>query len=672
MSIAAPMRVDASSSKGRSIRLDVIGDGEALLTLDGGDGVFLFDRAMLEQLATHAAQLATRTDLRAVFVRGTGGGTWCGGADLDAFGELAGQDAVREVVAAGQDAFSAWATLPVPTVALLDGVALGGGFELALACSRRAASESARVGLPEVMLGIIPAWGGCTRLTRLVGAVRALEAVTTGRTYNAVRALRAGLVDSVVPRALLLEEGRRLARSAARKPKIATTHRLLAATGPGRMILRTQARKKILAATSGHYPAPLAAVDVITAQHGLSIASGLELERRTIAPLATGAVARSLLRVFKMTRPSARPAVLRAAHADPPPGCVGVVGAGVMGGAIARLLCAKGIAVRLVDPSDDALVRVRKALADDLERKSKSGDITRPEARRRLLLLAVATTPSGLSGADLVIEAVPERADLKRDVLAALAKVVGPTTVVASNTSSFPVHDLAAWFPDPARLVGLHFFNPVDKLPLVEIIRGGQTSDDAVRAAAKVAMELGKTPIVVGDGPGFLVNRLFTPYLRAACTSVLDGTPMKRIDDAVEAWGLAMGPFRMMDMIGLDVLDDVGRNLAARGLEGSHPLLTAVLARGFKGRKAGRGFYVWKGDGRVPNPAIPELAGRPTTESPAAVAARLLDVLATEARAAIADGTVESKDDLDLASILGMGFPAWRGGLAHALLGGGG
>jgi 3-hydroxyacyl-CoA dehydrogenase len=372
-----------------------------------------------------------------------------------------------------------------------------------------------------------------------------------------------------------------------------------------------------------------------------------------------------------MTRPSARPDILRSAHADPTPACVGIVGAGIMGGAIARLLCAKGIAVRLVDPSDDALVRVRKALADDLDRKSRSGDLGRPEARRRLLLLAVSTTPSGLSGADLVIEAVPERADLKRDVLATLAASIGPSTIVASNTSSFPVRDLAAWFPDPTRLVGLHFFNPVDKLPLVEIIRGAGTSDAAVRSAAKVAMELGKTPIVVGDGPGFLVNRLFTPYLRAACTSVLDGTPMKRIDDAVEAWGLAMGPFRMMDMIGLDVLDDVGRNLATRGLEGSHPLLTALLARGFKGRKTGRGFYVWKGNAPTPNPALPELAGRPTTESPAAVASRLLGVLAEEARSALTDGTVGSKDDLDLASILGMGFPAWRGGLAHALLGDG-
>lgn len=655
------------SSRKRAIRLDELGDGQVALTLDGGDSVFLFDAPMLDALAAHVEALKLRSDVCVVFLRGTGTGTWCGGADLEAFGGLTTQDAVRAIVAQGQTTFEALAQLRIPTVALIDGVALGGGFELGLACTYRVASESARVGLPEVMLGIIPAWGGCTRLTRLIGPIRTLDVITTGRTFNALRAYRAGLVDSVVPRTHLLEEGARLALSGRERKPIATTTKLLWATAPGRYLVRSQARKKVLAVTSGHYPAPLAAIDVITGQHGLSVSAGLQLEKLTVAPLATGAVARSLLRVFQATRPSSRPQLIREAQATPAPQLVGVIGAGVMGGAIARILAVKGIPVRLIDPSEEALARTRRALAEELERRSRSGDMTRAESRRRLLVLSVALSPSGLRQADLVIEAVPERADAKAAILARLREEIGPETIVASNTSSFPVNELAKSFGDPSRLVGLHFFNPVDKLPLVEIIRGLESTPEAVRRAAKVALELGKTPIIVGDGPGFLVNRLFIPYLRAACDLAVEGVPLARIDAAIEAWGMAMGPFRLMDMIGLDVLHDVGKNLASRGAMGSHALLETLLARGCTGQKAQRGFYVWKGGKTLPNPALPDFVGRDDSRTPAELATSLVAVLGREARAALNDGTVMSVNDIDIASIMGMGFPAWRGGLAHAM-----
>ncbi len=669
MSTAVTTHAEAAStrpSKARCVRLDELGEGRVAITLDGGDSVFLFDSSMLDSLAAHVVAIKARTDIRLVFIRGTGHTTWCGGADLEAFGGLATQDAVRAIVTRGQEVFDALANLPMPTIALVDGVALGGGFELALSCRMRVASESARVGLPEVMLGIIPAWGGCTRLTRLVGPIRALDVITTGRTYNALRAFRAGLVDSIVPSTHLLEEGERLAGTPPRR-QISTSTKLLWATAPGRYLVRSQARKKVMAVTSGHYPAPLAAIDVVTGQHGLSVNAGLQLERLTVAPLATGAVARSLLRVFQATRPSSRPLLVREAQALPVPSLIGVVGAGVMGGAIARTLAVKGIPVRLVDPSEEALGRTRRALAEELEKKSRGGDLTRAEARRRLLLLSVATSLSGLKHADLVIEAVPERADAKASILQRLRAEVGPTTVVASNTSSFPVGELAKSFGDASRLVGLHFFNPVDKLPLVEVIRGSESSPESLRVAVKVALELGKTPIIVGDGPGFLVNRLFTPYLRAACDLAVEGVPISRIDSAIEAWGMAMGPFRLMDMIGLDVLHDVGTNLASRGAKGSHTLLETLLARGCTGQKSSRGFYVWKSGKPQPNPALPGFVGRDDPRTPAQLADQLLAVLGAEAEAALLEGTVTSVNDIDLASILGMGFPAWRGGLAHAL-----
>ncbi len=660
------------------VAIEDLGDRIAALVLGiVGGAPFLLSEAALAALEAALDELAKR-DLRGLLVRSEHPTTFCAGADVDA---MAGIDAAAAdaLVRRGQTLFSRLANFPFPSTALVHGSCLGGGFELALACGARTASDdpSTRLGLPEVKLGILPAWGGTTRLARLVGLPSAIGLVTAGRTLNALGALRAHLVDSVVPREHLVREGRalldRLRRVEPLRPiRSGLLPRLLERTKTGRRLVERQARKRILAETRGRYPAPIAALRVLVESVALPIELAFDREREEVVELLKTPVHKNLLRLFRIGRESRRPPVYRMGRDAPPLREAAVIGGGVMGAGIAALLVRSGIAVRLIDPVPAALVRGRKLMEEELARLVQRKDLGRADATSRLAKATFSTSIDGLAAMDLVIEAVPEKRALKETVLKAAARGLGPDTILATNTSSFPIDELARSTGDPARFVGLHFFNPPSKMPLLEIVRGPRTAPRALAVGLRLAADTGKTPVLVGDGPGFVVNRILAPYLVEACRLADEGVPVTAIDAALRAFGFPMGPFRLMDEIGIDVLHDACAHMAERpGSEATgHRVLDALVNAGKLGKKSGEGFYRYdrrgrsNGIGRVAEKALAGAAGAAVPPADV-IEDRLLGRMRDEARRVLAEGLVETPDDLDLASVYGLGYPAFRGGVHH-------
>jgi 3-hydroxyacyl-CoA dehydrogenase / enoyl-CoA hydratase / 3-hydroxybutyryl-CoA epimerase len=478
-------------------------------------------------------------------------------------------------------------------------------------------------------------------------------------------------VDAIVPRELLEREGARIAADLAagrapRRPKAPLVARLLEAASPGRRLVEKKARAAIAAETKGFYPAPAAALDVLMAQHGKSIAEGFALEQAKVGELLFGPPAQELIRLFKLTRDGSRPPIYARSSGAARVREVAVIGAGVMGAGIAQVCVLAGFPTRIVDTYPESLVRARAAILAELKKKLARRDLAPHDFKRRLASITFSTAIEGLRGVDLVIEAAPERREVKDSVLRAIAAAVREVALIATNTSSFPLAELAASVTHPERFIGLHFFNPAPKMPLVEVVRGPGSAEAAVERGVRFAKDLGKTPLVTADGPGFLVNRLLAPYLNEACKLAATGVPIPAIDRDLEAFGMPMGPFTLMDTVGLDVLKDVGDHLAARGGAGVHPMVLRLAEAKRFGRKSGRGFYRWSAAGAKEGLDADATTGVTSQAPPNAagsIAARLIDVMIAEGRAALADRLVPTAEEVDLGTIFGVGFPPWRGGL---------
>jgi 3-hydroxyacyl-CoA dehydrogenase/enoyl-CoA hydratase/3-hydroxybutyryl-CoA epimerase len=658
-------------AESRSVRVERLDGGVAALVLDGAGAPFTFDQRAIEAFAAAVCSLSQDAGLAGVVVRSTHPEVFCAGADVDAIAAVSDPAEVERLVLLGQNAFEDLSRLPVPTVALVHGLCVGGGLELALACSARVATDRAKLGLPEVKLGILPAWGGSTRLPRLIGLLPAIELVTAGKIVNASRAAKLGLVDLVVPREQLEQAARGIIAAApgndaaagrAREPLLV---RALASLPQGREVLRGRARRAIVAETKGNYPAPVAALDVILDQHGRPRAHGLDLERAAVRRLLGTPAARELLRVFQITRDRARPPIYAEGASAAPVREVAVIGAGVMGAGIAEVCARAGMNVRVIDSQPPSLARAREAIDGALARVVKRKDMTEAERRNRMMRATFSTAIDGLAPMDLVIEAVPERLDIKDKVLRAVSQQVKKGALIATNTSSYALEELAASVTGPERFLGLHFFNPAPKMPLVEVIRGRRTGDDAIRRGLRFVKDAGKTAVVVEDAPGFLVNRVLAPYLREACLLAEKGVPIEVIDRELEGFGMPMGPFMLMDTIGLDVLADVSEHLRSRtGREPLHPSILRLVVGGDLGKKSGRGFYV---HGGTPSPnrsaGFPDAPAQGWLPLPKEIVERVVGALVEEARAALRDGLVASAEEVDIATIFGIGFPPFRGGV---------
>jgi len=633
----------------------------------------------LADLESALAELESLPDLKGVVLRSGKEGSFIAGADIDAIGAITDEAEVAALVKRAHAVFSRLAALRVPTVAAIEGPCLGGGLEIALACdSRVAAEERAQIGLPETMLGIFPAFGGTTRLPRLVGLPAACDLILTGRTVDAKRAEKMGLVAKAAPSAWLLEAAeQRLAQLAGRpagarrdawRPK-GLVPWLLGATSPGRALVLRQARAGVLAKTGGRYPAPLAALDVLKGGAGRAVEASLALEAAAIGPLVVGPVCKNLVRIFRLSEAAKRASVVADATVKPATvSRLALAGAGVMGGGIAELASRHGIEVRLRDVRPEALqkgLQTVRAVMDERGRKKRTPGREKDGQMARIL---PTLEPSGFAQADAAIEAVVEDLDVKRRVFAELEVRMRPDALLATNTSSLSVDALADGLRHPERFVGFHFFNPVHRMPLVEVVRGARTSDAALVTAVGLARRLGKTPVVVKDSPGFVVNRILMPYLREAMHLYEEGFAVADVDAAMRGFGLPMGPFEVVDEVGLDVALKVAGVLSAAfpGRMQPAPLLEKLVTAGRLGRKNGRGFYRHAGRKRTPDAAVSALLGIANSRHPSSLeplAERMALAMANEGARCLEEGIVADAGSVDVAMIFGAGFPPFRGGV---------
>jgi 3-hydroxyacyl-CoA dehydrogenase/enoyl-CoA hydratase/3-hydroxybutyryl-CoA epimerase len=660
-----------------ALALEVSGDGVAWLVFDRPSSrVNLLTMAVMTRLDELLGEIESRSasgSIRVLIVRSGKEASFIAGADVN---EIRGVTTAAEGEAAareGQRIFRRLELLRVPTIAAVDGICLGGGLELILACGHRIASDrpETRLGLPEVRLGIIPGFGGTTRLPRLVGLREALPLILTGKPIPAKKAQRIGLLDEAVPPQILYERAAALAVEATqgktrRRKRQPLTVRLLNQSAPGRALVLAQARKQVLRETHGHYPAPLLALETISKSLGAPLELAFDYEAKALGSLIPTPVSKNLIHVFELMEaakragPKARPRDVEQ---------VGVLGAGVMGGGIAQLMAANNVFVRLKDIRADAVGQGLRHARELFDKAVERGRMKGRDAQRHMDHIVPTLDYSGFGTVDLVIEAVVERMDVKKTVLSEVESRVPEACVLTSNTSSLSITEMQSALDRPDDFCGMHFFNPVHRMPLVEVIRGKRTSDEAVSTVFALARRLDKTPIIVNDGPGFLVNRILSPYLNEAGWLLAEGASIKKIDDALLDFGMPMGPLRLLDEIGLDVARHAGTVMHEAFGERMKPAppLEKLAAHALLGRKGSRGFYLYDGRKETPNAQVYQiLQGSPRLHedvSPDEICARTVFSMVNEAARTLADHIVRGAGDVDLGMITGTGFPPFRGGL---------
>ena len=649
-------------------------EGVARLVLDlPGEPVNKITRTVRDELDVLLTTLGRDGAVRAVVLLSGKPDTFIAGADIDEFVALRSREEAHTFVRAGQALVNRIAELGKPVVAAIHGACLGGGLEAALTCTYRVASdhEKTKLGLPEVQLGIIPAAGGCQRLPRLVGLQAALDIILAGKTLPASQAFRRGIVDELVHPAILervavsaalrLASGWRPSRSAGGLKGL-----LLERNAAGRALVLSLARKQVRRKTGGHYPAPFDALDAV--EHGLrhGVAAGLEREARHFADLAVGEVSRTLVGIFFATTALKKDAGGADGAVPRTIGRLGILGAGFMGSGIGGTAVTQaGVDVRFRDTGLVAVAKglgsARRILDDRLRRKR----ITKFEHRRLTALLSGTTDWTGFGRADLVIEAVFEDLAVKHAVFGELETHVGEDCILASNTSTIPIARIATVLRRPERMLGMHFFSPVEKMPLLEVIVTARTAPWVTATAVTFGRRMGKTVVVVRDEPGFWVNRILAPYLNEAGRLVAEGVAIDEIDDCLKRYGFPVGPITLLDEVGLDV-----------GLKSSHVLheafgdrmapvagLEALVRAGRLGRKSGRGFYRYeRGKRRGVDPSVRELLGVMGPSPAAEIEDRLVYAMLNEAALALDAGVVRSPRDGDIAAIFGIGYPPFRGG----------
>ena len=569
------------------------------------------------------------------------------GADVEEFGEVRDGAGAMAIVRRGWDTFERLAAVKYPTLALVKGFCLGGGLELALACRYRVAIDEpgTRLGLPEVLLGIVPGWGGIKRLPRLVGGPAALDLLLTGKTIDARRAKKMGLVDESVPVRIMESTARGVLR-ALPPPRELPMPLALTLNPIARRFIASQAEKQVgKRARRDHYPAPYAILELFAKYDGNALLPP-PTDPASIPSLLSSPTASNLIRVFRLQerlKSLGKEDASKAAH-------VHVVGAGTMGGDIAAWCALRGLTVTLQDQNAErlapAMKRAGKLFSDRIKDPRRARD-----ARDRLI---PDVAGDGVARADVIIEAIFENVEAKRALFASLEKRAKPDAVLASNTSSIPLEEIATALADPSRLVGIHFFNPVARMMLVEVVVGANTREDLVPRAAAFVRQIDKLPLPVKSAPGFLVNRLLAPYLMAAMRAVDEGVPAETVDEAAVAFGMPMGPIELADTVGLDICVEVGRLLG--GSAAPPKRLMELVAAGHLGKKTGRGFYEWI-DGKAKKNAAGAV--------PAGLAERLVTPYVSEAKSALAEHVVADADLVDAGAIFGTGFAPFRGGPLH-------
>ncbi len=623
-------------------------DGILVLTLDRADqGVNALSRGVLDELEAMIERIALELPKGLVIRSGKDAG-FIPGADIKGFEEIAAKGLVEDWIRRGQLAFQKLAELRCPTVAAIHGHCMGGGTEIALACRYRIASrdEKTRIGLPEIKLGIYPGWGGSVRAPRLVGAPAAMDLMLTGRSLSASAAKAMGLVDRVVDREVLLDEAVKLAQRGLQRP---FKQRFLAwatNTGLARAVLAPQMAKQVARkARKEHYPAPFVLIETWRRSGGLPVHAALKAEAKSVVKLAGTPTAHNLVRVFflmdRLKGLGGKDHGIQKVH---------VIGAGVMGGDIAAWCALRGFDVTLQDRElkyiQPAMDRATALFAKKVKDEAKRAATT---AR-----LKADVEGAGVADADLVIEAIFENLEAKQALFAKVEQTLKPGAILVSNTSSIPLIDLRVGRKDPARFAGLHYFNPVALMPLVEIVRHDQLDPETERRLAAFCKAIDKLPVPVAGTPGFLVNRILAPYMQEAIIAFSEGIPGPVIDKVALKFGMPMGPIELVDTVGLDVAASVGRIMA--DFHGQALPDAFRVEEGKRGKKDGQGLYKWE-NGRAVKPEVPK-----DYQAPEDLEDRLILPLLNEAVSCLHDGVVADADLLDAGVIFGTGFAPFRGG----------
>ncbi len=661
-----------------NLRTETLADGVCVLTFDRPDSsANVFDAATLAELDAEIDRLAKpETAATGLILTSAKPAIFIAGADLRAVQTMSAEQ-MTAFIALGQNVFSKIAALPFPTVAAVHGAAVGGGYEVCLACDWRVASPDPRtkLGLPETKLGLIPAWGGCTRLPRLLSVPKALDIILAGKTPSAREALKLGLVDELAPREHLLTAARAWLKQGKHPRTFAHSPTVNAVVDA---FIAPQARHAVMAKTHGHYPAVQKALEVVLRGSSSSDETdSLTREREGITELVALDSTKNLLRLFflqerakKITAPgtgqSEKTAGSTTTGTKSTPRTA-VIGAGVMGSGIAQWISSRGLRVILRDVDAARVAAGMGNIAGLYAAGLRQHTFTEREARAGRDRVSPAPTEVPLRQVDIVIEAAVEKMDVKKTIFRRLDDLVGDDAILATNTSALSITELAAATKHPRRVVGLHFFNPVHKMQLVEVVVGRDTAPEITQRALRFAQQIGKLPVLVKDSPGFLVNRILIPYMIEAGALFWGGASIKDIDAAMRDFGMPMGPLRLIDEVGADVALDVAATLAAAFPNRLHvpDVLPAMLGAGLLGRKAGKGFYRYGKTGEAkPNkdaatlrpPRLPNPPSRDELEL------RMVLLMVNEAARCLEEGIVEMPGDVDFAMVMGTGFAPFRGG----------
>lgn len=665
-----------------TITLSFPDDDIAALTLDMPDkGANILSQSVLQELDDHLTVLEKRDDLAGLIIRSGKPRMFIAGADLREFASSLDIEAEQTVAMCrrGQTLFQRLSKTPFVTVAAIGGICVGGGAELAIWCDRRIMADDPKTqyGFPEVKLGLMPGWGGTARTPRIVGLSNAVEMVTSGDSIDADAAVLMGLATQAVAADDLDVAAIGLVRAEQQSAEYVADRQTYDApidisdTELG--FLGATASGYIQQKTAGNYPAPLAALEVMLGAAGADIDAACQMEADAMGGLFGSPVNRALLNVFFLTDRNKKDTGLGEGAATAGDiNSVSVVGAGIMGQGIASAAVRRKVPATLTDVSTDALqAGVQKILEEvSYNKKTKGADVKRTVEFAPLL--NATTAASEMAASDLVIEAVVERESVKKELYAKLEPLMADDAILATNTSTIPITKLAEGLKRPERFAGLHFFNPVRKMPLVVVIRGEQTSDETVATLVAYAKRIGKSPIVVNDGPGFLVNRLLLPYMSEAAQLLTEGAAPKAIDRAATKFGMPMGPLNLFDVVGLDTALYAGAVMKAaypdRVIDPA--IIPALVEAGRLGVKSGLGFYSYMNKKKrpQPDPAFDELLA-PLVEDEDAefnnadLKWRLFLPMFLEATRVLEDGLVRDARDVDLGLIFGIGYPPFKGGL---------
>ena len=674
-------KTSADSSRPSMPLRDVVmtvADGVATLRLGREDEALVtLTEDRIDQFAAAVQQLRDRDDLRGVIITGPGPGMFCAGADVNLIRDITEPEAGERAARRGREAFAALQTLRTPVVAAIEGPCLGGGLELALFCDVRVASDhaSTQIGLPEVKLGIIPGFGGTQNLTRLVGLPKALDLILAGKLMRAKQAVRSRVVDRLVAPSKLMTAAREEVERLASRNRKHKSRKLRGAAWwlsrtPLRAIVIRAAKKQLHKGQARFYPAPKRALQCCVDALSVPAADGFAREAAALGEMIVTDVSKGLVHLFFLTERQKR--LGKHEEAREVRRAV-IVGGGVMGAGIAGQLASRGVATRLVDMALAPLAAAKARLQKSLQRRLKRRRIERHEAVATQDRLAVATSAGHLRDTDMWLEAVVERLDVKQKLmLDAIAQGLSDEAIIATNTSSLSITAMQRDVPRPERVVGIHFFNPPEKMPLVEVIRGAQTGDKAVATACRLALRLGKFPIVVEDSAGFLVNRCLSPYINEAARMMMEGVSPEVIDAAMLDFGMPMGPCRLLDEVGFDIASKVSEVMHQAFADRMQPceLFQAMVEAGALGQKSGGGIYGKGGRGPGPGRAViaalrEQLGSRTRETSRSELIHRLIYPLVDEAYRCLDEGLVRDTLDLDLGLVMGIGFPPFTGGVTR-------